>query len=281
MLISGCVITRNEEPVIDRCLSSLAGLVDELIVVHDGPCEDRTVEIAERHGARVFVRALTGNPEAHRVFAFEQARGEWLLKIDSDEFLSEELRAAVPELVRRSGVNGYQFIWRVWDGERYITEDGPYKLALHRREATHLLGMLQSADVVDGTVERVALQLEHRPLYNNYTPRTILTKWRRWARVHARELTGPYEALPKYNWQGPWDWPWYRPWLNRLAPVLLPAYLGASFVRFLRLGADELPPLANTRAAAFQTCYAALVQLYVIREVYGPRRPGAAVATGR
>jgi glycosyltransferase involved in cell wall biosynthesis len=267
--ISGCVIARDEEAVIDRCLSSLDGVVDELILVHDGPCSDRTLEIAEHHGARVFVRPVSGNPEAHTVFAYEQARGEWLLNIDADEYLSEPLRAALPGLVARTDVNGFEFLWRVWDGSRYLTENGPFKLALHRRAATHLLGMLQSVERIDGVVEHLPLELEHRPLYNNYALSSILTKWRRWARVHARELTGPYEALPKFNWTGPWRWPWWRRPLNLLAPVLLPAYLGALFATFLRGNAGRLPVRENLRAAAFQTCYAALVQLYVIREVYG------------
>jgi glycosyltransferase involved in cell wall biosynthesis len=269
------VIARNEEAVIERCLQSLDGVVDELILVHDGPCADRTVEIARAHGARVFEREETGNPEAHTVFAYEQARGEWLLNIDADEFLSSELRAAIPDLVRRDDVNGYLFLWRLWDGEQYVTQDGPHKLALHRRSATRLLGMLQSRELVDGAVEKLDLHLEHRPMYNNWTLRTITTKWRRWARVHARELTSPYADLPKFNWDGPWDWPWYREWLNRLSPILFVPYLAAMLVRFLVANRRGLSGRENVRISLLNTAYAALVQIYVIRAMYGRRRSAA------
>ena len=267
--ISGVVVTRNEEAVIDRALSSLDGVVDELIVVHDGPCEDRTVEIAERHGARVFVREQTGNPEGHTVFGYEQARGEWLLNIDSDEYLSEEMRAVIRELVARPGVNAYEFVWPIWNGERYITEGGPYKLALHRREATHLLGMIQSRERIDGVTERVPLVLEHRPGYDNWSFSVVRTKWRRWAVRHAKELTGPFADLPKFNWDGPGDWPWWRAWLNWLAPVLLVPYLAASFANFLRLSHGQLPLAQNVRLAFYFTCYAAIVQLEVIKRLHG------------
>ena len=267
--ISGVVVARNEEPVIRRCLESLRDVVDELILVHDGPCDDRTVAIAEELGARVFVRDASGNPEAHTVFAYDRAQGEWLLNIDADEYLSDELRAAVPALAARADVNGYEFLWRFWDGERYITENGPYKLALHRRSATHLLGMLQTRELIDGRVERSQLQLEHRPLYNNFTLRTMLTKWRRWAKVHARELTGPYADLPKFNWTGPDDWPWYRRPLNVLAPVLFVPYVAAIFVHLLRLQPHELSGRQRMRIAFLNTCYAALVQVYVVREMAG------------
>lgn len=267
--VSGVVIARNEEPLIGRCLESLRDVVDEVVFVHDGPCTDATIDIAKEHGVRLFVREHTGNPEAHTVFAYERARGEWLLNIDADEFLSDELRAGIPDLIARDDVNGYEFLWRLWDGERYVTEQGPYKLALHRRAATHLLGMIQSRERIDGTVVRSPLQLEHRPLYNNFAPRTMLTKWRRWAAIHARELTGPYSDLPRFNWDGPSDWPWWRRPLNLLAPVLVGPYLVALFVSFVRGQRDELPPREALRVAFQNTCYAAIVQVYVVKEVYG------------
>jgi len=111
-------------------------------------------------GARVFVREAIGTPEAHTVFAYEEARGEWLLGIDADEFLSDGLRAALRQLVQSPGVNGYEFLWRIWDGERYITEHGPYKRSLYRRCATHVLGLIHSVELVDPPVQRTELALE-------------------------------------------------------------------------------------------------------------------------
>ena len=93
------------------------------MLVHDGECEDRTLEIAERYGCRIYVRPLVGHAEASTVFAFEQARGEWILSIDADEYLSEPLRDGLRELVADERVNGYELLWRMWDGA-----------ALHHRE---------------------------------------------------------------------------------------------------------------------------------------------------
>jgi hypothetical protein len=129
--------------------------------------------------------------------------------------------------------------------------------------------MLQSRERIDGVVVRSPLQLEHRPLYNNFAPRTMLTKWRRWGAVHARELTGPFADLPKFNWDGATEWPWWRRPLNLLAPFLFVPYVGASFLNFLRGQLGELPLGEAVRVAFVNTCYAAIVQLYVIREVYG------------
>jgi glycosyltransferase involved in cell wall biosynthesis len=268
--ISACLVVRNEEAVIGRCLESIDGVVDEIVLVHDGPCEDRTLEIAESHGARCFVQEHAG-PEHHRVLAYEQARGDWLLRLDADEFLSPELRANLRELAARPGVNGYSFLWRMWDGEKYISDRGAYRLALLRRDHTHLLGMLSAFEEVDGPVERSDLQLEHRPLYNNFRLGVIGTKWRAWAKIQARALLTPLEEIPKFNYRGPSHWPWWRGVVNRLSPVLI---VPAALVRVaiaLRRHRSDYTPLENVRFAVYQGIYAAMVQAYVAKILYVDR----------
>ncbi len=263
--ISACLVLRNEQAVVERCLASLDGVVDEVVLVHDGECTDDTLAIAERHGCRVFVRPLVGHAEASTVFAYEQARGEWILSIDADEFLSEELRGRLRELVREDAVNGYELLWRMWDGERYITQDGPYKLALFRRRSVHLLGMIHGVERVDPPVRRVQLQLEHRPRYNNMALATVLTKWRRWARINAREFLMPYEQLPRFNWDGPTQWPARRRIVNRLAPLLFLPIVPAVFVLNLLRERNVYSLRENVRMSLGQGIYAGMVQFYVAR----------------
>lgn len=263
--ISACLVLRNEQAVVERCLASLDGVVDEVVLVHDGECTDETLAIAERHGCRVFVRPLVGHAEASTVFAYEQARGEWILSIDADEFLSDELRGRLRELVREDAVNGYELLWRMWDGERYITQDGPYKLALFRRRSVHLLGMIHGVERVDAPVRRVELQLEHRPRYNNMALATVLTKWRRWARINAREFLMPYEQLPCFNWDGPTQWPARRRIVNRLAPLLFLPIVPAVFVLNLLRERNVYSLRENVRMSLGQGIYAGMVQFYVAR----------------
>jgi glycosyltransferase involved in cell wall biosynthesis len=266
--ISGCLVVRNEGAVIERCLESLAGVVDEIVLVHDGECEDDTLEIAGRYGCRIFVRPLVGHAEATTVFAFEQVRSEWIMSLDADEFLSDALRAELRTLVADEQVNGYELLWRMWDGERYITDDGPYKLALYRRAKVHVLGVHHSPEWVDAPVERIDLQLEHRPAYNNFALRTVLTKWRRSARIHARELVTDFAELPKFNWVGPNEWSSRRRLLNRLSPLLFLPYMPA--VLFLNVWRERrfTPPVRNLRMASYQAIYAAMVQFYVAKYIY-------------
>ncbi len=276
--MSACLVVRNEEAVIERCLASLAGVVDEIVLVHDGDCDDRTLEIAERYRCRTFVRPLVGHAEATTVFAFEQAHGEWILSLDADEFLSEPLRAGLRDLVGDEGVNGYELLWRLSDGRRYITHDGPYKLALFRRANVHLLGVIHAAERVDPPVRTTELQLEHRPAYNNFALRTVLTKWRRWAKINAHELILDFAELPKFNWDGPAEWSRRRRILNRLSPLLFLPYVPVVLVLNFWNERRCASPLRNLRMAFYQGLYAGMVQFYVAKYSYLGAGPAAAAS---
>lgn len=96
--IASITITKNEERNIAACLDSLKW-VDELIVV-DAESADRTVELAKACTPRVFVRAWPGyGPQKN--FAMEQATADWVLIVDADERVTDELREEIrAELVR-------------------------------------------------------------------------------------------------------------------------------------------------------------------------------------
>ena len=85
--ISLCMIVRNEEAHLMRCLSSVAPLVDEIVAVDTGS-SDRTPLIAAAFGARVYTHSWTEDFAAARNVALAQARGEWILVLDADEVLS-------------------------------------------------------------------------------------------------------------------------------------------------------------------------------------------------
>ncbi len=91
--ISAILITFNEERDLPAALSSLAGVVDEVVVVDSGSA-DRTCELARRSGARVLVRAFTDFAD-QKNYAASIATHDWVLSLDADEVLSPELRASI------------------------------------------------------------------------------------------------------------------------------------------------------------------------------------------
>lgn len=94
--ISIAVITLNEEDNIGRCLESVQWADDVLVV--DSGSEDRTVEIAEKHGARVLHRDWGGFRD-QKQFATDQAQHDWILNLDADEWLDSTLQAQVQSVL--------------------------------------------------------------------------------------------------------------------------------------------------------------------------------------
>src|SRR5437588_10838427 len=92
------MIVRDEEEYLDACLASLDGVVDELVVVDTGS-RDRTVAIAEDHGARLLRHAWAGDFAEARNVALASTTGDSVLPIDPDEGLAPVPRSRVEELL--------------------------------------------------------------------------------------------------------------------------------------------------------------------------------------
>ena len=89
--ISVCMIVKNEEKVLARCLDSLAGLWEELIVVDTGST-DNTKEIAKKYTDKVYDFSWTENFADARNFSFSKASCDYIYSADADEVLDEENR---------------------------------------------------------------------------------------------------------------------------------------------------------------------------------------------
>lgn len=105
--ISAVIITYNEENNLERCIQSLEGIADEIIVV-DSFSTDKTVEIAERMGAVVFQQMFLGFVE-QKNFALTKTTYPHVLSLDADEQLSEKLRESILEIKENWTHDGYYF----------------------------------------------------------------------------------------------------------------------------------------------------------------------------
>ncbi|MDD3369164.1 MAG: glycosyltransferase family 2 protein [Lachnospiraceae bacterium] len=95
--ISLCMIVKNEEKILARCLDSICGLMDEIIIVDTGST-DRTKEIASAYTDKVYDFKWIDNFAAARNFAFSKATMEYIYVADADEVLDEENHAKFQDL---------------------------------------------------------------------------------------------------------------------------------------------------------------------------------------
>ncbi|MCR4674261.1 MAG: glycosyltransferase family 2 protein [Lachnospiraceae bacterium] len=89
--VSLCMIVKNEEKVLDRCLSSMADLMDEIIIVDTGST-DRTKEVAKKYTDKIYDFPWVDDFSLARNFAFKHAVCDYIYSADADEILDEENR---------------------------------------------------------------------------------------------------------------------------------------------------------------------------------------------
>ncbi len=99
--LSLCMIVRDEQEMLPRCLAAVAEAVDEIVVVDTGS-SDATVEIARSFGARVLSHEWTGSFAQARNVSFDAAEGDWLIYLDADEVLVSEDAALLRSLTGRT-----------------------------------------------------------------------------------------------------------------------------------------------------------------------------------
>jgi glycosyltransferase involved in cell wall biosynthesis/thioredoxin-like negative regulator of GroEL len=99
--LSLCMIVRDEEQMLPRCLAAVAAAVDEIVIVDTGS-SDATIEIARSFGARVIEREWTGSFAEARNVSFDAAHGDWLMYLDADEQLVREDAALLRSLTGRT-----------------------------------------------------------------------------------------------------------------------------------------------------------------------------------
>lgn len=103
MDLSLCIIVKNEEASLLKTLSSVKDIVDEMVVLDTGST-DRTVEIAQALGARVYHFKWCDDFSAARNEALKYAQGKWVLVLDADEVLTPEIVPEIKQLLEHDSL---------------------------------------------------------------------------------------------------------------------------------------------------------------------------------
>lgn len=128
--VTGLVLTLNGAKHLDECLKSL-DFCDQILVVDSGST-DATREIAEAHGAKVLVNPWPG-PKKQFEFAFGHIETEWVVSLDQDEILSDELRASViAALGNPEGMSAFLCPRTSYYFDRFLRHSGWYPDLLPR-----------------------------------------------------------------------------------------------------------------------------------------------------
>ncbi|MDZ4822203.1 MAG: glycosyltransferase family 2 protein [Flavobacteriales bacterium] len=142
MNLSAVIITLNEEKNIARCLESLQGIADEIVVV-DSFSSDRTETICKSYGVRFMQQQFEGHIQ-QKNFALNQASGDWILSLDADEALDEALKKNILGVKSNSACSGYTMNRLTNYCGHWVRHCGWYpdsKLRLVKRDAAKWTGV--------------------------------------------------------------------------------------------------------------------------------------------
>lgn len=156
MKFSVVLATHNEEANIERCLDSVADIADEIIVV-DGESTDKTVELAQKMGAKII--STTNKPMFHtnKQMAMDAAKGDWILQLDADEVIDNSLKHFIAKILKEdSEFSAFWIKRKNWFLGTFLKKGGQYPdpvIRLYKRGRAYL----PQKDVheqmeVDGTV---------------------------------------------------------------------------------------------------------------------------------
>jgi len=125
MQISVLILTLNEERNLPACLAAL-GSIDDVHIVDSGST-DQTVAIAQRAGAQVLYRSFD-NFASQRNFGLENCefQHEWVLHLDADELLTNEIRSEIDALPDTQSVDAYRVASKTMFFGRWLRRSGMY-----------------------------------------------------------------------------------------------------------------------------------------------------------
>lgn len=184
-MLSIIILTKNSEPTLADCIEKVRPLADELLVVDSGS-SDRTQEIAKMLGAHVVEHDMKDFAD-QRNFALKQAKGDWVLYLDSDEFATkkfcDEVRHVIKNYPEDAHVAGY-FIQRktYYLGRDWGIIDQVQRL-FYVPKFIEWYGAVHETPKVKGSLGTIHSPINH---YTHWNLSQMLNKTNEWSEHEAR-----------------------------------------------------------------------------------------------
>ncbi|HEV2045251.1 MAG TPA: hypothetical protein VGQ95_01500 [Chthoniobacterales bacterium] len=199
-------------------LSANSALPDGYTAPSGSPKPGSIHQLVMQYNGRFFEGPRCFQQEPHWPFSWWQAKNDWILRLDADEFPSRELIEWLhrfrdsPE--PKNDISGYTCIWPLWDGRRAVTRRWPDgRIFLFHRQRVRFFGMVEQVPIPDTCYQPIELILNHQPKRKSYGVLNILFREQayNWRRVIAKSLIGKPTDLACWRWTLN-EWPEF--WCN-------------------------------------------------------------------
>ncbi|MCS7203642.1 MAG: glycosyltransferase family 2 protein [Thermodesulfovibrio sp.] len=184
--VSVAIITKNEEKNIEKLLESVRDFQE--IVVVDSFSTDNTVEICKKYTNKVYQKDWEGFAR-QKQFAIEKTTLNWILVVDADERVTEELKKEIFEKISNENFDGYYIPRKNFFLGKWIKYSGwwpDYTLRLFRRQKGRLqMRQVHEKIIVEGKVGYLKNSLLH---YTYSSVSEFITKMQNYSTLSAEEI---------------------------------------------------------------------------------------------
>jgi len=154
------MIVKNEEEFLPQCLESAQAYVDEIVVVDTGST-DRTIEIAQSYGARIYHHPWENNFSKHRNQSIHYATGDWLLILDADEKIDRDTAHLLKKAISQTDASAISVIVRSYlDKGTYYNESISPRL-FRNGQGFRYVGFVHNQPVIKGETEMYPVVFWH------------------------------------------------------------------------------------------------------------------------
>lgn len=164
--LSVVIITFNEQKNIGRCLESVQGVADDIVIV-DSFSTDDTPAICKNFNLNFIQRKWEGYSDTKN-FANAQAKYDWVLSLDADEALSEELKKSILEIKKGNQTSAYKFNRCTNYCGKWIRHCGWYpdtKIRIFDRRTSRWEGNIHEKLVIEGEAQQLKGDCLHYSYY--------------------------------------------------------------------------------------------------------------------
>ncbi|MBS1258714.1 MAG: Cell division coordinator CpoB [Candidatus Scalindua arabica] len=158
--LSLCMIVKNEEKFLPMCLESVSDYVDEIIIVDTGST-DKTVEIAERYGAKVYHHPWENSFSKARNYSLKYATCDWIMWLDADEEVDREDAHKLREVIKDDDVNVICLpLFSRFNNDKNLAVANSGKI-FRNNLGFHFEGIVHNALKFSGPTKNVNIRIDH------------------------------------------------------------------------------------------------------------------------
>lgn len=161
--ISLCMIVKNEELVLDRCLRTAKSFVDEIIIVDTGST-DKTIEIAQKYTKNIYHFEWCNDFSKARNFAFSKAKSDYVMWLDADDVVPKITQQKLIDLKQNMNAEVYMLKYDIAFNGRTPTFSYFRERIIKNCSQAKFVGAVHECIVSFGKIERLELSIQHKKI---------------------------------------------------------------------------------------------------------------------